>query len=502
MSLSVFAAAREAPERAALVLGGRTLTFGALAARVRARLAAEPALTEAAAAGAPVALVADIDGASFVLLHAAIAAGAAVHLLHPRLAEAERAALLSRIRPALVLAAAEGDADLDVPAGDETKRAGDASLAAGVEDARHGRDGIRARAAPATDVPADARPLAVVYTSGSTGAPKGVELSRAAFAAAADASAARLGWRDDDRWLVRIPLAHVGGLSILTRCLLARRCVVLADRTEAGADGTETLMRQIERDRVTLVSLVPTQLARLLERDWRPPPFLRVVLVGGAAAPPALLERAADQDWPVLTTYGLTEACSQVATQRPGTVNRGGLGVGPPLDGVEVRILDEMIQVRGPALFTRYHPIGAVPDPRVEGGWLPTGDRGRLDAAGNLHVLGRADDVIVSGGENVDPLEVEAALLATDTIAQACVFAVPDAEWGQRVCAALVAAPGAEPDPRAIDRLLRGRLAGFKRPRAYALLDALPGRPSGKVDRRAVAAAASGRLVMIDGEGG
>jgi O-succinylbenzoic acid--CoA ligase len=306
--------------------------------------------------------------------------------------------------------------------------------------------------------------LAVLYTSGTSGRPKGAILSRAAFIAAARASAARLGWRDDDRWLCSLPLAHVGGLSVLVRCLLARRPFVLGRGDRVAED--------LAAHRATIVSLVPAQLARLLDAGWDPPPWLRLVLLGGAAAPPRLLERAASAGVPVVTTYGLTEACSQVATQIPGAP---GAGCGPPLPGVSVRIAeDDRIEIDGPTLFSGY-----LGEPLRPPGWFATGDFGRLDAGGNLHVLGRRTDLITTGGENVYPAEVEAYLDARGV--SACVFGVADETWGEIVAAA-VTAP--------VDPASLADLAPFKRPRRLAVVDALPLTAGGKPDRAAARALA------------
>lgn len=328
-------------------------------------------------------------------------------------------------------------------------------------------------------------PLAVVYTSGTSGRPKGVELSRRAFRAAAIASRANVGHRDDDRWLLTLPPAHVGGLSIVTRALCDGSAIVLYD---APRFDEARVVDLCAAHAVTLVSLVPTMLHRLLERGLCMPPSVRAVLLGGAAASPALLRTAADAGVPVLTTYGLTEACSQVSTQRPGTINRGELGAGPPLPGVEVRLRGDRIQVRGQTLCTGYWPRGAHATPFDADGFYDTGDEGTLDAGGNLHVLGRRSDLIVVGGENVRPAEVEAAALDVAGVAEACVFGVPDAEWGERVALLLVAAAGCRLDPTQVVAATASRLARFKRPTLAAVVPSLPAIGIGKIDRRRAAA--------------
>jgi O-succinylbenzoic acid--CoA ligase len=309
-----------------------------------------------------------------------------------------------------------------------------------------------------------------VSTSGSTGLPKAVRLSHAALRAAAEASARNLGWQDGDRWLLSIPPAHVGGASIVVRCLLAGACVVLPDALQDGFR-PEAFEHDVQRYGVSLASLVPTMLHRLVRAD-RWPARLRAALVGGAPTPDDLLRAASA--WPVLTTYGLTEAAAQVATQPYGTAPHPGWGAGPPLPGVEVKVRDGRLWVRGPNLMRGY--VGA-PSPIDDDGYLDTGDYGHL-RDGNVHVRGRGEDLILTGGENVFPAEVEGVLRDLPGVDEACVFGVPDPEWGQIVVALVTGEP---PGPESVSE----RLAGFKRPRTVVRVDRLPTTPSGKVSRSA-----------------
>jgi O-succinylbenzoic acid--CoA ligase len=325
------------------------------------------------------------------------------------------------------------------------------------------------------ELPADA--AVILFTSGSTGAARGVVLSRAALVAAAHASAHHLGWRDDDRWLLALSLAHAGGLSIVIRCLAARRPIALCDHDFDRA----LVVRQLAR--CTLASLVPTQLAALLDDPaWRPPAALRAVLLGGAAAPPALLERAADRGVPFLTTYGMTESLGQLATAPLG---HAGDPRAPlvPLDGVALEagtaLAPAPIVVRGPMLATRYLD-GAPIAPA-----FTTADLGSLDG-GALRVAGRSDDVIITGGENVHPQAIEVVLAATPGVRAACAFGVRDERWGQVVGAALVVDPAF--DLAAAAAHWHAALPAHARPRRLALCPALPVLPSGKIDRRAAAA--------------
>jgi O-succinylbenzoic acid--CoA ligase len=297
----------------------------------------------------------------------------------------------------------------------------------------------------------------VIATSGSTGAPKGVELTRTALEASARASLDRLGAAGDERWLCCLPPSSVGGLMVLVRSLVLGTEPVLLPRFDvapvAAADASA-------------VALVPTMLARLLDAGADLARF-RHVLLGGAAAPPALLARAA-----VTTTYGLTETCG------------GCVYDGSPLQGVEVEVEGEgRIRIRGPVLARGYRdglPLTGA------GGWLVTNDLGRI-VDGRLEVLGRADDVIVSGGANVVPARVEAALVEHPAVAEAAVVGRPDPEWGQRVVAVVVLRPGARaPDLAALRAFLADRLAPAELPRELTVTDRLPLLGSGKVDRRSI----------------
>lgn len=321
------------------------------------------------------------------------------------------------------------------------------------------------------------RLAAVLFTSGSTGQRKGVLLDRAALEASAAASAAVLGWRDDDRWLICLSLATVGGLSIVTRSLRAGRPAVLADSGDRFDPAA--VIRQIERDRVTLISLVPTMLVRLLDQGWRPPAHLRAVLLGGARTDPALLARARGAAVPVHTTYGMTETASHVAID------------GRALPGIELAIRGGLVAVRGAVLFRGYLPPHDRLPARDADGWFVTADRGALGPDGTLTLLGRADGAILSGGANVDPAAVEAALTSIPGIDSACAFGLPDPDYGERVAAAVVVQ---EDLPADLEAALRRRLAPHELPRSIAIVADIPTGPGGKVDRAETARRAAGRL--------
>lgn len=326
--------------------------------------------------------------------------------------------------------------------------------------------------------PGGREPGLVLFTTGTTGEPKGVLLSRRAIEEACEASAARLGWRPRDRWGLVLSPARAGGAAIVLRCLLAGRPAVPGP----ARGGPAALARWIAEEGITLLSLVPAQLARLFRElpGWRPPPSLRAVLLGGAAPSPALLAEAARRGVPALPTWGMTETFGQVATVPPGTPPDPALGAGPPLPGRRVRVREGRLEVSGIGLMEGYWPPGSGPDPWSPDGWLVTSDRGRLDESGRVHVLGRADDVIVTGGEKVDPAAVEAFLCRLPGVDEALVFGVPDGTWGELVAAAIV--PGDTFSREEFRRAL-GSLSPAERPRRIALVDGLPLR-GGKPDRR------------------
>jgi len=306
----------------------------------------------------------------------------------------------------------------------------------------------------------------IVSTSGSTGAPKAVELGAAALLHSARASLARLGARPGERWLCCLPAAYIPAIQVMVRSLVSGTDPVLADRADA-----ET----VAASGCAHVSLVPTQLRRLLGQDIdmsTPLASFRSVLLGGAAAPADLLDAARAAGVRVVTTYGMTETCG------------GCVYDGIPLDGVRAEIREEAedgsgrIWLGGPVLFSGY-----VDGPGPDDGWFRTGDLGHLDASGRLVVRGRADDVINTGGFKVVPGEVEAALQTCPGVRDAAVVGLPDPEWGERVIAVVVPADPADPPGLELLRLhVRRRLPRYAAPSRVVLVDAVPLLPSGKHD--------------------
>jgi O-succinylbenzoic acid--CoA ligase len=282
-----------------------------------------------------------------------------------------------------------------------------------------------------------------------------------------------------------LPLFHVGGLSILLRSVMQGTGVVVHERFDPAA-----VNRAIDDEGVTIVSLVSVLVQRLLDhRGERPfPPHFRCALVGGGPVPPALLERCARLGVPVAQTYGLTEATSQVTTLPPVDAIRKLGSAGRALPGTEVRIGrgDEgEILVRGPTVMQGYLDDPAATTVALRDGWLHTGDVGRLDEEGYLYVLDRRDDLIVTGGENVYPAEVEAALVSHPSVLEAAVIGLLDPTWGQRVVG--VVRLEAKASPEELQAHCRGLLAGYKVPREIHVVQApLQRTASGKLQRSAI----------------
>ena len=315
-------------------------------------------------------------------------------------------------------------------------------------------------AALRADEPVDDEVAGVVPTSGSTGEPKGVLLSADALRSSAAATAGRLGGHG--QWLLALPPTHVGGLQVLVRSVLAGTTPSLLDGPTTPESFTAAAERLTGERRY--VSLVPTQLRRLL--DVPALASFDAVLLGGAAASADLLKSAHDRGIRVVTTYGMSETSG------------GCVYDGVPLDGVEVQAGDP-IRIRGPVLARAYRH-GPLRDAH---GWFSTGDVGEWQD-GRLVVLGRVDDVVVTGGAKVAPGVVEARLRTHPAVVEVAVVGVPDVEWGQRVVAVVVLRSPLDLD--AAREHVSGPLPRAAAPRELRVVDALPLLPSGKLDRRAL----------------
>ncbi len=430
--------AQSCPERTALIAEGAEVTYAELEAEatwIARRLAAHGVRR-----GSTAALTMHPRREQAVLAHALMKVGAAMLPLSPRLTAAERAAVVDLVEPMV---------DLDDP-GLLTQTEADLPLLG-----EHDTDDI----------------CAYVLSSGSTGTPKTIGLTYGNFLWSAMGGAFNIGVDPADRWLCCMPLAHIGGLSIVVRSAIYGTTAVVHDGFEV-----DRVARALAEDGITVVSVVSTMLARLLEAgaDLSAP---RAILVGGGPVPESLLKEALDRGATVVQTYGLTETCSQVTTLAPEDALRKLGSAGRPLLSSHVRIRDGEILVQGPTV---------APGRYDESGWLHTGDLGYIDDEGFLYVRDRIDDMIVTGGENVVPSEVEEALLRHPAVADAAVVGREDPEWQQAVTAVVVLAPGAEVTPDELRHHCAETLAGYKVPKRVELAAALPRTPSGKLMRRAL----------------
>lgn len=328
--------------------------------------------------------------------------------------------------------------------------------------------------------PTPANTALLISTSGSEGAPRQVVLGMAQLDTAAIAANACLALAEGDLWLNCLPLYHIGGLSILWRCARAGATLLLHEGFTV-----EKVANDLARYPVTHLSLVPAMLSRLLDGGTAPPPSLKAVLIGGAALSRPLYERATAAGWPLFISYGMSETSAMVAAFRPDEGPwREGL-VGRPMPGHDIRIGDDgRIRIRGPQVMTGYLDGSGI-DAEA---WLTTGDLGEVDTDGRLMVLGRADDMLISGGRNVHPQEVESCLSSCTGVLDVAVTGLPDPVWGDLVIALVVGTADA-------DTLLahaRRTLPSAARPRRIVHLERLPRNAAGKLERAMLRRLAAG----------
>ncbi len=430
--------AETCPDRLALVADGLEFTYAAL--ENEATSSARRLAARGARRGATVALLLPAGAEYVITVHALMKLGATVFPLNPGLAASERDRELAAAKPALVLD--ERDqltmTEADLPLLGE-----------------HDLEALHCR----------------ILSSGTSGSPHPVGLTYGNHLWSAVGSAFNLGVDPGDRWLCCMPLYHVGGLSIVMRSVIYGTGAVVHDGFDA-----DRIAASLERDGITLLSLVPTGLARLLDAgvDLSGP---RAILIGGGPVPVEVLDEAAGRGASVVQTYGLTEAASQVTTLTPEEAGRKLASAGRPLLTTHLRIQEGEILVQGPTVAR---------ERTDEDGWLHTGDLGRIDEEGFLYVHERLDDVIITGGENVLPTEVESVLLRHPDVADAAVIPRDDAEWQQAVTAVVVRADGAAVSEDELRRYCEVDLAGHKVPKRVEFVAELPRTASGKLLRRAL----------------
>lgn len=489
-------AAQRAPHAVAIRFGGRDWPYAALADETQ-RLAAALAAS-GVKRGQCVALL-DLNGpATIALLFACARLGALFMPLNWRLAVPEQQQMLADCPPALLFVGesflAQG---MKLAAGQPG--ATPVALAGSAPAGWLGYGEFLARAAGA--VPIDPAvgadtPLLICYTSGSTATPKGVLLSHGALAANADHSVDLHGMTAQDVVLTTLPLFHVGGLNNQTTpALRSGATVVLHPKFDADAT-----FDAIERERVTLTVLVPAQLTAMMAHPrWATADLasLRMITTGSTIVPQHVIRAVHERGIPLVQIYGSTETSPIAACLRPEDARRKAGSTGRAATRCELRIVDETdrevapgepgeILVRGPNVMLGYWRRPEASAKALAGGWFHSGDIGHLDADGCLWVDGRKSDMIISGGENIAPAEIENLLLASAYVAEASVVGVPDARWGERVVAVIAPREPGVLTGEDVLALLDGRLARYKHPKQVLLVPELPKTALGKVRKEAV----------------
>ncbi|MGN1209150.1 MAG: class I adenylate-forming enzyme family protein [Duodenibacillus sp.] len=421
--LDIVQAAREAPVRTAVIDDSRRWSYAELAERVQSRAAA----LRRPAGGRPVYCTAQADFEGIVELLALLYARIPAVLLSPKLTEAERLVVRERL------------------------------------------ESIPEAPAPQTAF--------IVLTSGTTGVPKPVMLTRTALASGAVAAARALHMTSRDCFQLSLSPARVGGLGIVLRTLAVRGTIALAPKFDGAR-----FVERLERDGVTLASLVPAMLADVLEKnpDWRNPKGLRALLLGGAALPDRLRRRAVERGIGIVTTYAMTETGSSVAVsaweRRFCPFGEGQV----PLEGVRFRVFDGRLSLSGPMVFAGYW---GRPSP-LRNGWFETGDTGFLSSEGHVSVTARLHEISLTAGEKVAPVEVETVLESICGVREALVVGMPDEKWGEIVTALVVWEEGACRDAARLAWEAAKCLARYKCPRRLASVEAIPLTREGKRFRR------------------
>lgn len=474
--------AKLTPERIAIVHGNESWTFSELDQRARRK--AKRLLQQGVREGDRVALLMQNGGHAVAMIHALHYIGAVLIPLNTRLAVAElrlqlddsepcllvfdhsqtaSARALARALPELPLLAWE---DLTLGAAEKTCASLKSSLSLG-------------------DL------QAIMYTSGTTGRPKGVMLTYGNHWWSAVGSALNLGLHTNDRWLMSVPLFHMSGLSILMRSVIYGITAVIHETFDPTA-----VNRAIAEEGVTIVSVVSTMLNQMVNQLGASvyPDSLRCLLLGGGPAPKPLLEKCHRKGIPVFQTYGLTETASQIATLSAEYMLRKSGSAGQPLFPSKLRIEENgreqppgkagEIVVKGPNVTPGYWRRERETATAIRDGWLYTGDIGYVDEEGFLYVLDRRSDLIISGGENVYPAEIEAVLMSHPAVREAGVSGIDDPDWGQVPVAFVVLNDGAGTNEKELQSLCRERLAGYKQPKRIYFVEALPRTGANKLLRR------------------
>lgn len=484
------AAARRLPGKTALRCDGQSPSYAALAAQGEAVAAA--LLQAGIGPGACVAWLGVNSIAMLATLFACARLGAMFMPLNWRLAPPEHAAMLRDCPPRMLVADA---AWVDACRDGAVAPPGTRCLSHGAPTADWASFESFIDSGAGAELPIDAvdpkTPLLLCFTSGSTGRPKGVLLSQDALQANADASVDMHGLTVDDRVLTTLPLFHVGGLNILTTPALRAGCTVtLHPRFDPDAT-----FDAIERERITLTVLVPAQLEVMLAHArWGGADLssLRMITTGSTIVPERLIRAVQDRGIPLVSVWGATEtspiaAClhADEAARKVGSTGRAALGC-------ELRLVNAFgedvppgtsgeLLVRGRNVMLGYWRDDEANRKALAAGWFHSGDSAHADDEGFITIDGRLKDMIITGGENVSPAEVEAVLLDSPDVAQASVVGRADPRWGEKIVAVVVPKPGAHLSRDSVLARFEGRLARFKHPKEVLIVDALPSTALGKV---------------------
>ncbi len=465
-------AARTGPDRPALILPDQTLTYAELrqlAAGIASRWQAG-----GVPAGARLAMWVSDPQTLVLLLHASIAAGYVACPISSRLPATEALRLAQRISAAALIS--------DQPLASSTSMV--------IMSANDLLKGPGTGTSKLPESISETQPVSIIFTSGSTGEPKAALHSYGNHYYSALGSGENIPFSTGDCWLLSLPLYHVGGLAILFRAMLGGGTVVVPqDRHDLAA--------AIRAHRITHVSMVSTQLYRILQDPQSVETLrgLKAILLGGSGMPRSLIEAAHEQGLPIHTSYGLTEMASQVTATPPGAGLQALYTAGRLLPHRELKIhADGEILVKGRTRFLGYVHGGRLQQPFDVEGWFATGDLGRWNAQGLLEVTGRKDNLFISGGENIQPEEVEQALLQFPGVQQAIVVPVPDTEFGQRPVAFVQMADDERLDEASLREYLAGRLPRFKIPIAFFPWPRELAQTGIKPSRRQLAALAEERM--------
>jgi len=473
------------PDRPAVLTNDTIWTFSDL--RKMALMARDDLVQRGVKPGQTVSLLVGNRPLSMALIHALTYLRAVVVLLNTRLAPRELVDQVNQAQsPWLFYDSQFRDRATEILSGVKAQLG---LQAVGLEDL-FARSEARSSGGPSRESIDLDDDQALIYTSGTTGRAKGVRLTYKNHWWSAVGSVLNLGLQEQDRWLLCLPLFHVSGLSVLFRSTIYGIPVVLHDQFDP-----ERVHRDLQRHRVTQISVVATQLERMLDVPGANyPGTLRVVLVGGGPVPGHLLDRALKRGVPVYQTYGLTETASQVVTLSPEYIVRKRGSAGKPLFSAELEIRQGgkvlpfgqvgEILIRGPMVTPGYRIEAGVEGLRLDGGWLRTGDVGHLDEDGFLYVHDRLRDLIISGGENVYPAEIEAVLCEHPQVLDAGVVGTQDPEWGQVPVAFIQVEVGSQLAEAEILAFLRERLAAYKLPKMVYQVDEIPRNAAGKILRR------------------